>query len=250
MDRAAWLAEKQEEIRGLVNLSLNEVMPSRRDFTLFVATQKQSIALVPRLKRLDPDTGGAWSGIDLVASAAVFDDADTAAIAVATSRRHGGTIDDLRAVSGAVTAAVLRDDLILDPYQLYHSRLNGADAVILPAAHLPPERLRELARIAASLHMAAIVEVTADSQLDVAVELAPACVGLRRPDGRGFADVAAAAELARRVPAQRIVLLLDEVRQLDDLAALRGVIDAAVVGDALLGADDASQAIAAFTSTQ
>ena len=248
MDRAAWLAEKAEEVRSLSNLSLNEVMPSRRDFTLFVATHKRGIALVPRLKRIDPDTGGEWRAIDLGAAATVFDDADTAAIAVATSRRHGGSIDDLRAVAESVTAPVLRDDLILDPYQIYHSRLQGADALILPAAHLPLERLRELARVAASLHMAAVVEVTAEAQLGVALELAPACIGIRCAGVDGFADRAAAGRLARAIPAQRIVLLLDEVRALDELRDLGGAIDAAVVGDALLGAADPSAAIAAFAS--
>lgn len=248
MDRASWLSEKEGEIRSLAGMSLTEVMPSRRDFTLFVATQKQSIALVPRLKRLDPDTGGAWPETDLIQSATAFDDAETAAIAVCTSRRHGGSIDDLRSVAGAVTAPVLRDDLILDRYQLYHSRLHGADAVILPAAHLERERLRELSGVAASLHMAVVVEVTAEAQLEVAIDLAPACIGLRCQGPGGFADLEAAAGWARRIPAQRIVLLLDEVRGLDDLRAAIGQIDAAVVGDALLGDDDPVAAIAAFTS--
>lgn len=250
MERADWLAEKEEEARRLAGMSLNEVMPSRRDFTLFVATQKRSIALVPRLKRADADTGGTWPGIDLIESAGVFDDADTAAIAVCTSRRHGGSIADLRSVAGAVTAPILRDDLVLDPRQLYDSRLNGADAVILPAAHLGRERLRELVGIAASLHMAAVVEVTEEAQLEAAVSLGTPCIGLRCQTTEGFADTRAAACLARGLPPQRIALLLAEVRALDELRALEGLIDAAVVGDALLASQDPTAAIAAFTGAR
>ena len=44
--------------------------------------------------------------------------------------------------------------------------------------------------------------------------------------------------LAAQVPHHRTVLLLAEVAALDDLMALAGVIDAAVVGDALLDAAD------------
>jgi indole-3-glycerol phosphate synthase len=228
-------------------MSLNQVAPSRRDFTLFVATHKQGIAVVPRLKRLDPETGGAWPGIDLTEMAGALDDADTAAIAVSTARRHGGSLADLRAVADAVTAPVLRDDLIVDARQLYDSRLGGADAVVLPAAYLGGDRLRELAAVAASLHMAAIVEVTAAADVKLASALANACIGLRCNAGSGFADLGTVAALARSIPAQRTVVLLDEVRGLDELLALKGLIDAAVVGDALLAAGDAGAAIADFT---
>ena len=51
MLRADWLAEKQAEIATLTDLPLTNIVPSRRDFTQFVATQKQGIALVPRLQR-------------------------------------------------------------------------------------------------------------------------------------------------------------------------------------------------------
>ena len=51
MGRARWLAEKQAEVAGLGDLAFPEIVPSRRDFTQFVATQKQGLALVPRLQR-------------------------------------------------------------------------------------------------------------------------------------------------------------------------------------------------------
>jgi indole-3-glycerol phosphate synthase len=248
MDRAAWLVEKQEEIEALAGMSLNEVMPSRRDFTLFVATQKRGIALVPRLKRRDPDTGGAWPQLDLLAAATSMDDAETAAIAVCTSRRHGGSIGDLRSMSRAVTAPVLRDDLILDERQLYDSRLNGADAVLLPAADLGRQQLRDLAAIAASLHMTVVVEVMDAAHLDPALAIPTAFVGLRRGRPDKFADLEWLSAMARAVPTRRTVVLLDEVRALDDLERVAGLIDAAVVGDALLNSADAAAEIARFAS--
>lgn len=246
MSRGELLEEKRREILALEGLSITEVQPSRRDFTLFVATQKTGIALIPRLKRVDPETRGAWPDLDLPALARAYDDTEAAAIAVGTAEWNGGSLDDLERISRAVTAAVLRDDLCLHARQLYDSRLHGADAVIFPIAPLGETELRELVAVARSLHMAPIVEVESEKDLPIAAAVAPALVGLRTNDGSGFADLGLARALAARIARQRTVLLLSEVRDLESLRELKGSIDAAVVGDALLGRGDPAGLLAAF----
>ena len=246
MSRSAWLAEKRSEVAALRDLPLNDIVPSRRDFTQFVATQKQGIALVPRLQRVNPDTGGAWPGLDVASFARACDDAEAAALAVRTAAVFGASLADLDSVAAAATAPLLRDDLCVDRRQVYQARLHGADAVLLPAADLDPAALRDLAAVASSTHMASVVEVADAAQLAAALDLPTACIGLAGPGPDGRADAARVAGLAARVPRQRIVLLLEEVAALDDLLPLAGIIDAAVVGDALLGASDPAAAIAAF----
>lgn len=246
MSRLELLAEKTEEIRAIAGLSLTEVSPSRRDFTMFVATNKQAIALIPRLKRCDPDTAVEWPALDLEATAQAYDETEAAALAVCTARVYGGSIDDLRRVSGVVSAAVLRDDLCLHANQLYHARLHGADAVVLPAGQLDFASLRELAAISSSLHMTPVIEVENPSELGAARGLTPAPIGLRLTASDGFVDLHRTLQVARDIPAQRTVLLLSEVRDLGSLSALNGLIDAAVVGDALLGAADPAAAVDEF----
>jgi indole-3-glycerol phosphate synthase len=250
MLRARLLAEKTTEIERLAELAIAEVRPSLRDFAQFVATQKSAIALVPRLKRADPGTGGRWPDLDMANVARACDDADVGAIAVGTAALMGGAIEDLRTVAEAVTAPVLRDDLCLHANQIYQARLYGADAVRLPAADLDRESLGALVAVVESLHMAAIIEVRGEADIETALDLAPACIGLDLPANDGFADLEAARVLAARIPSQRVVLLLDEVRGLKELLRLKGLVDAAVVGDALLDAPDAAAAIEAFASLQ
>jgi indole-3-glycerol phosphate synthase len=246
MFRPRWLAEKHAEIATLTDLPLPEITPSRRDFTQFVATQKQGIALVPRLQRANPATGAAWPGVDLAAFARLCDDAETGAIAVRTAVVFGTSLADLDAVAAAVSAPLLRDDLCLDRQHVYQARLHGADAVVLPAGELDRAALRDLAALAGSTHMASVVEVATDAALAAALELPTACIGLACADGAGRADLARVRALAAQVPRHRTVLLLAEVPVLDALLELAGLIDAAVVGDALLDAADPAAAIAAF----
>jgi indole-3-glycerol phosphate synthase len=244
--RHLWLAERREALAGLSTLRLPEIVPSRRDFTQFVTTQKQGIALVPRLQRRNPETGGAWPALDLAAFARVCDDTDAGALAVRTAALFGGTMDDLDTVAASVTAPVLHDDLCIAREQLFAARLRGADAVLLPADALDAARLRELDAVATSLHMAVVVDVGTADELAAALVLATACIGLRGSGADGYADVDAVAALARGVPRRRTTLLLAEVRRLDELSRLAELIDAAVVGDALLDAADPAAAITAF----
>jgi indole-3-glycerol phosphate synthase len=225
MARRELLAEKQEEIDCIAGIRLAEVSPSRRDFTMFVTTNKQRISLIPRLKRHDTEA---------------------AAFAVCTARLNAGSIDDLRRVSQVVSAAVLRDDLCLHANQLYQARLHGADAVLLPAGPLAFVSLRELMAISSSLHMTPVIEVETAAALDDALRLTPAPIGLRLGTGDGFVDLDLTLQVAREIPAQRTVLLLSEVRGLDTLSSLHGLIDAAVVGDVLLGAADPAATIEQF----
>ena len=244
--RARWLAEKRAEVAALADLPLADVVPSRRDFTQFVATQRQGVALVPRLQRANPATGGAWPGLDVAAFARACDDAEVGALAVRTAAVFEASLADLAAVAGAVSAPLLRDDLCLHPLHVYQARLHGADAVVLPAGELDPETLRGLASVASSLHMASIAEAGDAAALTVALDLPGACIGLTPAGGDGRADLARVRALAAQIPRQRTVLLLGEVAGLDDLFDLTGCIDAAVVGDALLGVPDPAAAIAAF----
>ena len=244
--RARWLGEKRAELSQLGDLALTELVPSRRDFIQFVATQKQGIALIPRLQRLNPWSGAAWPALDLVAFARACDDAEAGAIAVRTAALFGMAPADLDTVVAAVTAPVLRDDLCVDRLHVYQSRLGGADAVLLPASELSPTQLGELSAIAGSMHMASIIEVRDDAAVGAALAVASACIGVASAAADGRADMARSRTLAERVPAHRTVVLLAEPAALDDLLPLRGLIDAAVVGDALLDAADPAAALRAF----
>ena len=61
---------------------------------------------------------------------------------------------------------MLRKDFIIDPYQLFQARVIGADAVLLIAACLSPERCAELAKTAHSLQLEVLLEVHDAKELD------------------------------------------------------------------------------------
>jgi indole-3-glycerol phosphate synthase len=231
MDRQHFLAASRTEAQRLAGQRLSEVTPSRRDFGQFVATQRQELAFIARFTRggRDPE--------QLADAASRWDDVEVAALAVAT---HAGglSLSDLAAVSAAVTAPVLRDDLLLAPGQVYDARLHGADAVVFPAADLDAAALGELVSVASSLHMTSVVEVLSRADLESALALPHAIVGLRCVDTDGRVDPPQVAQIASDVPRQRTVLCLAPVSSSAECVRLRRACDAVCIDEASVGSED------------
>jgi indole-3-glycerol phosphate synthase len=230
-------AAKQAEIHQLAGERLSEVTPSIRNFAQYVTTHKQDLALIAALKRSDPQTGRSWNDRDLVALAQECDDAEVGAIAVYTEPTVFGTsLADLQAVATAVSAPVLRLDLILHPAQIHQARLYGADAILLHAGAVDAAALANLVSIAGSTHMAPVIAVQTPAELERALAAGAFILGISSPSGA--LDLPYLARLAAAIPPQKTVLVLEEICTAEEYAALRGKVDAVLIGNMALGAHE------------
>src|SRR5579863_8987352 len=131
--------------------------PAPRDF--IAALRARRPAIIAEVKRASPSKGDILPGLDPAAVARDYAAAGAAAISVLTDRHFKGSLDDLRAVRGAVDLPLLRKDFIFDVYQLFEARAADADCILLIAAMLSQAEMRSLAALAHELNMAALIEV-------------------------------------------------------------------------------------------
>jgi len=234
---------KQAEIQRLVSVQVSEVTPSIRNFAQYVTTHKQEPALIAALKRVDPQTGRSWNDRDMVALAQECDDTEVGAIAVYTEPSvFGSSLDDLRSVSLAVTAPVLRLDLLVHPAQIHHSRLRGADAILLCANTVDTAALTDLVTVASSLHMTSVVAVQNEAEVQQALAAGAFVLGIVSPSDA--LDLPHLARLAAVIPSQKTVIALDEISTPGEYVALQGTVDAVLAGNVVLDAPDAGTALA------
>ena len=234
-------AAKAAEIEQLASMSLSEVTPSIRSFAQYVTTHKQELAFIAAIKRIDPYTGRRWEEADLVALAQACDDAEVGAIGVYTEPSVFGTaLEDLHAISDAVTAPMLRLDLILHARQIHQARLCGADAIVLDASILDPGTLINLVTVATSAHVTPVVAVRTEVEVEQALTAGAFVLGITAPSGKsGKIDMTQIERLSPLIPRQKTVLALDEAATADECTALQGKVDAVLVGNMLLDAPDA-----------
>ena len=221
---------REAEVESLRGLRLSEVTPSRRDFTRFVGAGRQEVGVIATLRRRDPWSGRTWADLDVATAAAALDDSEAVALAVTTEPLfHDGRLSDLSAAAEAATAAVLRDEPIVDPLQVYHSRMHGGDACVFPAAWVSPPVAAEIVRTASTLHMAAIAAVFAARDLEAALRHDKIAIGVWTDGEQGGIDFALLDQISRAIPPQRTALLLSDTAEPEDFRRLSGLVDGALV---------------------
>jgi indole-3-glycerol phosphate synthase len=160
------------------------------------------------------------------------------------SRFFGGSLDDLRAVRGAVSVPVLCKEFIVDEYQIVEACAAGADAVLLLSGVLSTRRLREYRQLCAALGMAALVEVHDKAELVSAIEAGAEIIGINNRDLKTFVvDVETTTSLLPMVPEGVIVVSESGIsdRAASERLGALGV-DAVLVGEGLIAASDIASA--------
>ena len=131
---------------------------------------------------------------------------------------------------------LLRKDFIFDPYQVYESRVAGADALLLIASVLTDNVFRDLLSLTRDLGMSALVEVHTQEELDRVLPLEPRIVGVNNRNLQTFAvDFDNTAKLRSLIPAKHRCGWGEWHQSTADVQRMREIgIDAILVGESLI----------------
>ncbi|MBB6576671.1 indole-3-glycerol phosphate synthase [Comamonas odontotermitis] len=181
--------------------------------------------------------------------AKIHGNATAACLSVLTDRQFfQGEPDFLKQARASTLLPVLRKDFMVDPYQIYESRAMGADCVLLIAACLDDAQMAEMEQIARSLDMAVLVEVHDGAELERALKLKTPLVGINNRNLRTFeVSIQTTLDLQKHVPADRLLVTESGITTRDDVKTMRDAgINAFLVGEAFMRADEPGEALAAL----
>lgn len=226
---------------------LLDVAPPRDPMPAFRTVGSSVIAEV---KRRSPSKGDLAEIPDPAALAATYARGGAAAISVLTEeRRFGGSLDDLRVVRAAVDVPVLRKDFVVEPYQLLETRAAGADLVLLIVAALSDDALRDLHDRARELGLTPLVEVHDEPEVERALAVDPAVVGVNARNLKTLeVDAATFGKVAPLLPTGVVRVAESGIAGPDDVRRVvaEGA-DAVLVGEALVKDGDPEAAVRAMT---
>jgi indole-3-glycerol phosphate synthase len=208
------------------------------------------ISVIAEHKRRSPSAGAIREGASVADVVCAYERAGAAALSVLTEGPHfGGSLDDLRAARAASRLPILRKDFVVDEYQLFESAAAGADAILLIVAALDPRGLTRLHHEALALDLDVLVEVHDAEELEVALELDADVIGINNRDLTDFSvDVSRTFDLLVDIPAGKTVVSESGIATRDQLDELERVgVDAVLVGEALMRAEDVEAACRALT---
>ncbi len=210
----------------------------------------RTVGVVAEIKRRSPSQGSIRNNLDPVSHARAYARGGAVAISVLTDEAHfGGSLADLSQVAAAVSLPVLRKDFIIDETQILEARAAGASAVLLIVRVLPPERLSALAAAAARHQLGTLVEVHSAAELEAALAVGPAAVGVNARDLTTLTvDLRAAEAVVARVPPAIPVVAESGIEDRTDVERLAAAgADFVLVGTSLARRSDPEAAVRALS---
>jgi len=213
-----------------------------RDFK--AALRADGLSIITEVKRASPSRGVIAEQVDISHLARQFQEGGASAVSVLTEEDFfSGTLDDLRRVKDAIQLPVLRKDFIFDPYQVWESRIAGADAVLLIASMFDLAPLRQLILLARQLQLTPLVEIHELEELGRAMDAGADVIGVNARNLSNFAvDLRVPLSLAPLIPPGIIKVAESGIKTREDVVQLQQVgYEAILIGETLMRAEDPIQ---------
>ncbi len=203
-------------------------------------------AIIAEVKKASPSRGVIRADFDPVKIARDYAASGARAISVHTDAPFfQGSLAYLEAIRHVVDRPLLRKDFLIDPYQLQEARAFGADAVLLIAAILPGDALRDMVAQAEGLGLDALVEVHSQSEQVRAARCESRFLGIKNRDLRTFVTRLEISEsLAPLAPRGATVVAESGFKTIADLERLEAAgVRAFLIGESLMAAADPGAAL-------
>jgi len=173
-----------------------------RPFALALDRGDAALGLIAEVKKASPSAGVIAADFDAVTIAERYEAAGAHCISVLTDEPFfQGHLSYLTRIRQAVGIPCLRKDFIIHEVQIFEAAVAGADAILLIVAALDQAQLEALNKVALRCQLDVLVEVHTREELDRALEIEPALLGINNRNLTTFeVDLTTTEELSEEVP--------------------------------------------------
>ena len=210
----AIVKQKKLEVAALPERSINPrnvraaiyAQGGLRDFAAALRRPRAGkVALIAEIKKASPSAGVICPNFDPVEIASQYKMAGATCLSVLTDETYfQGSLKHLHQVRQAVDLPLLRKDFIIDERQILEAAEWGADAILLIVAILTDRDLKHFLELAAESHLAAIVEVHDETELERALAANAEIIGVNNRNLKTFkVDLNTTTRLAAKLRASR-----------------------------------------------
>lgn len=211
-------------------------------------TGPSSTGIIAEFKRKSPAKGLINGTADVQKVTTDYIHAGASALSVLTDTPFfGGSSEDLSRIRKACPAPVLRKDFIVAEYQVLEARAIGADVILLIAAMLPVQQIKQLTALACSLGLEVLLELHNLDELD-ALQPGIHAVGVNNRNLKTFrVDLHYSEMLFPYLPETMVRISESGIHEPGDVTRLRAVgFDGFLIGERLMRTPDPGKALAAF----
>lgn len=237
--------KKRKLISKKSELSLEEIIskiemisPTKASFKASLLDKEE--AIIAEIKKASPSAGIISENFDPISKAKEFEEKGAAALSILTEEDYFlGSIQYLKDVKSISNLPILRKDFIIDEYQIYESRLVGADCILLIASVLNDEMLKKFTELADSLELDYIIEVHDMDELSRIKNFSKAIIGVNNRDLKTFnVDINNSINLRKNFHGDNIFVSESGIKSKKDIEMLKeNNINVFLIGESMMKGD-------------
>lgn len=194
-------------------------------------------AIIAEVKKASPSKGIISEDFRPAEQAAAYQKAGAAAVSCLTEEYYfKGSAEYFKAVRKVIDIPMIRKDFIIDPYQIYEAKAMGADAILLIAAILSTEQMKEYREIAESLKIDVLAESHNETELTSVINAGCTIFGINNRNLKDFSvTLDTTKRLAGLVPEGGIIVSESGISTAEDMKFLADCgADAVLIGETLM----------------
>ena len=221
------IAYKESEVAASKEQTSVEVLMQSEGFKRQSLSLKKFLldetktGIIAEFKRQSPSKGIINGNADVVAVTNAYTLHGASCLSVLTDNHFfGGSTDDL--IKARVNnIPILRKDFMIDEYQIMEAKSMGADVILLIAACLTPQRVKELAEFAISLQLEVLLEIHTEEELEH-ICAATEIIGVNNRDLKTFTvDINRSIELSKKIGADKIKIAESGINDIETIGIFK-----------------------------
>ena len=157
--------DKRNEValkQSIISISQleNSMLFGSRTISLSKILRNSNAGIIAEHKRRSPSKAEINYSFSVEEVVKGYQNAGVCGISVLTDGKYfGGSLDDLLLARASVSIPLLRKEFIIDEYQILEAKAHGADLILLIAAVLTREEIKNLSEFAQSLGLEVLLEI-------------------------------------------------------------------------------------------
>ena len=233
------LEEKKQGL-SLEELSSKIDFENLKETNFKISLQNKAEAIIAEIKKASPSAGIISDNFDPVSKSKEYESFGASALSILTEEDYFlGNIQYLKDVKATTSLPILRKDFIVDEYQIYESKLIGADCILLIASILNDEELKKFSEIAERLKLDYIIEVHDEEELQRVKHFSNAIIGVNNRNLKTFdVDINNSVELKKIFEGENIFIAESGIKSKKDIEYLKQHnINVFLIGESLMKGD-------------
>ncbi|MBK7104667.1 MAG: indole-3-glycerol phosphate synthase TrpC [Ignavibacteriae bacterium] len=249
------ISVKKDEVKFLrQNITLSRFKDyeffENKNISLFKSlNKKERISVIAEIKKASPSRGIIRKDFNHLKIAEAYMNCEVDGISILTDKNYfKGNISFLNDIAKYKNIPLLRKDFIIDEYQVYEAKANGADAILLIAEALSKNQIAELTKAAYEINLEVLLELHSEEEIEKIDFSLNKIIGINNRDLKTFkVDLETTKYISEIIPKENLIISESGISTKESIDFVKSTkAKAVLVGEHFMKSDNIEDALKKF----